>query len=55
VDDTWARCEWLAAHAGALGLDGSRLAVGGDSAGGTLAAVAPCMRATPACRWRCSC
>jgi acetyl esterase len=33
----------------------ARIAVGGDSAGGTLAAVAPCMPATPACRWRCSC
>jgi acetyl esterase len=29
----------LQAHAAALGLDGNRLAVGGDSAGGTLAAV----------------
>jgi acetyl esterase len=40
VDDTWAALRHLALHAGALGLDGSRLAVGGDSAGGTLAAVA---------------
>jgi len=40
VDDTWAALRHLAAHADALGLDGSRLAVGGDSAGGTLAAVA---------------
>ncbi|MDI1341894.1 alpha/beta hydrolase [Polaromonas sp.] len=30
---------WLATHAGGLGLDGSRMAVGGDSAGGTLAAM----------------
>jgi len=30
---------WLSEHAGTVGLDGSRLAVGGDSAGGTLAAV----------------
>jgi acetyl esterase len=29
---------WLAQHGATLGLDGSRLAVGGDSAGGTLAA-----------------
>jgi acetyl esterase len=38
VDDAWAGLSWLHQHAGALGLDGSRLAVGGDSAGGTLAA-----------------
>jgi acetyl esterase len=31
--------QWLAAHAHRIGLDGTRLAVGGDSAGGTLAAV----------------
>jgi acetyl esterase len=41
VDDTWAALAHLAAHADdELGLDGSRLAVAGDSAGGTLAAVA---------------
>jgi acetyl esterase len=39
VDDAWAALHWLAGHAAALGLDGRRLAVGGDSAGGTLAAV----------------
>jgi acetyl esterase len=39
VDDTWAALRHLAGHADALGLDG-RAAVGGDSAGGTLAAVA---------------
>jgi len=39
VDDCWAVMQWLAGHADALGLDGSKLAVGGDSAGGTLAAV----------------
>ena len=39
VDDSWAALEWLAAQAGGLGLDGSRLAIGGDRAGGTLAAV----------------
>ncbi len=38
VDDAWAALEWLHRQADALGLDGSRLAVGGDSAGGTLAA-----------------
>ncbi|HKX41000.1 MAG TPA: alpha/beta hydrolase [Burkholderiaceae bacterium] len=40
VDDTWAALRWLAQHAKTLGLDGTRLAVGGDSAGGTLASVA---------------
>jgi acetyl esterase len=39
VDDAWSAMGWLAAHAGSIGLDGTRLAVGGDSAGGTLAAV----------------
>ena len=39
VDDCWAVMAWLAKAADSLGLDGSRLAVGGDSAGGTLAAV----------------
>ena len=38
VDDAWAAMAWLAQQAPALGLDGARLAVGGDSAGGTLAA-----------------
>ncbi len=40
VDDAWAGLTWLHDHAATLGLDGSRLAVGGDSAGGTLAASA---------------
>jgi len=39
VNDAWDAVQWLAAHAERLGLDGRRLAVGGDSAGGTLAAV----------------
>ncbi len=39
VDDAWAALRWLAAHGTTLGLDATRLAVGGDSAGGTLAAV----------------
>ena len=38
VDDAWAAMRWLATHGDALGLDARRLAVGGDSAGGTLAA-----------------
>lgn len=39
VDDAWAALRWLSEHAGGMGLDGSRLAVAGDSAGGTLTAV----------------
>jgi acetyl esterase len=39
VDDAWDATRWLARHGRSLGLDGGRLAVGGDSAGGTLAAV----------------
>jgi acetyl esterase len=39
ADDAWAATRWVAAHAGELGIDASRLAVGGDSAGGNLAAV----------------
>lgn len=37
--DAWDAVQWLAQSASDLGLDGRRLAVGGDSAGGTLAAV----------------
>ncbi|WP_137896643.1 alpha/beta hydrolase [Ramlibacter sp. 2FC] len=39
VHDAWDALQAVAARAGALGLDGARLAVGGDSAGGTLAGV----------------
>ena len=39
VDDAWAATRWVVAHAGELAVDASRLAVGGDSAGGNLAAV----------------
>lgn len=38
-DDAWAALQWVARQGGALGLDTARLAVGGDSAGGTLATV----------------
>jgi len=37
-NDAWDALVWLAGHAHALGADAARLAVGGDSAGGTLAA-----------------
>ncbi len=39
VNDAWDAVQWLVGQGGALGLDSTRLAVGGDSAGGTLAAV----------------
>jgi acetyl esterase len=39
ADDAWAATRWIVAHASELGLDATRLAVGGDSAGGNLAAV----------------
>jgi acetyl esterase len=39
VDDAIAATQWIAGHAKQLGIDASRLTVGGDSAGGNLAAV----------------
>jgi len=39
VDDSIAALQWIHANAAALSLDAARLAVGGDSAGGNLAAV----------------
>jgi acetyl esterase len=37
--DAWDAMQWVHLHADTLGIDATRIAVGGDSAGGTLAAV----------------
>ena len=43
ADDAWSATTWIAAHADQLGIDADRIAVGGDSAGGGLAAVVALM------------
>ena len=37
IEDAYAATAWISAHAGELGVDPNRLAVGGDSGGGTFA------------------
>jgi acetyl esterase len=39
IDDAIAGTQWVAVHASSLGIDATKLVVGGDSAGATLAAV----------------
>jgi acetyl esterase len=43
VDDAWSATLWVASHAADVGIDARRIAVGGDSAGGGLAAVVALM------------
>ena len=43
ADDAYEVVKWVAEEGGSLGLDGSRIAVGGDSSGGNLAAVVSIM------------
>src|SRR5262245_35977703 len=50
-DDAWSATTWIAAHAGELEIDPSRIAVGGDSAGAGLAAVVALM-ARDSRKWR---
>jgi len=47
IDDAWAATQWVAANAKSVGGDENRIAIGGDSAGGNLAAVV-CLRAKTA-------
>jgi acetyl esterase len=48
VEDSYAATRWASDHCGELGIDPRRLAVGGDSAGATLAAVVCQLASRPA-------
>jgi acetyl esterase len=52
VEDADAALRWVATNATALSGDASRLAIGGDSAGGTLAATRPLLRSCSSTRRR---
>jgi len=39
VDDAWGAFQWIEANAADIGVDGGRIAMGGDSAGGMLTAI----------------
>ncbi len=43
LQDCWAAYQWLVEHGRSMGLNGHRIAVGGDSAGGTLSAAVALM------------